>query len=159
MNQDCQNIVNNLIDIVGNCHPESQKKVILDHLALCPRCQRLVKYFSLGWEELSTAEKLSPSERFWPDLLAKIQASERPKPFREKIILGLRTSLRPAVVSLILLLGIFFGYQLGNRPRVETIQSEMSYIEHYVQDFQDFPEGSVSDFLMRYEIPIQEEKP
>ena len=159
MNQDCQNIVNNLIDIVGNCHPESQKKVILDHLALCPRCQRLVKYFSLGWEELSTAEKLSPPERFWPELLAKIQDSEKPQLLREKIILGLRNSLRPAAVSLTLLLGVFFGYQLGNRQHMDTIHTEMVYVEPYFQDFQDFPEGSVSDFLMKYEIPIQEEKP
>jgi hypothetical protein len=161
MSQDCQNIVNHLIDIVENNLPESLKKAILDHLALCPQCNRLVQSYSHAWKGLSTKEKLEPSESFWPELLAKIEASEKSQPFREKIITGFRNSLRPAAVSLILLFGVFFGYQLGTAHRPETSPSEMSsqYIEQYLQDFQDFPYGSVGDFFTKYEIPLQEEKP
>ncbi len=169
MNWDCKKVANNLIDIIENNIPESQKKAIQDHLAICPQCNLLVKRFAHAWEELSTAEKWTPSERFWPALFAKIQAYEKPQPMWDKIFTGFRNSLRPATVSLILLLGIFFGYYLGNMPQgsmnksesdsIDTTRSEMAYVDQYLQDFQDFPDGSVSDFFTKYEIPIQEEKP
>jgi hypothetical protein len=120
-----------------------------------------MKSFAHAWEGLSTKEKFELSETFWPELLAKIEASEKSQPLLEKIIAGFRNSLRPAAVSLILLFGVFIGYHLGTTPRPETSQSEMSsqYIEQYLLDFQDIPYGSVGDFFTKYEIPIQEEKP
>jgi hypothetical protein len=145
-----------LIDIVENNLHESYEKAILDHLALCPKCNRLVRSFTHAWEELSSAEKQIPSESFWPDLLEKVQASEKQVPIREKIIRGFRNSLRPVTVSLILLISVLIGYQLGNRPGMDTTLPE-PYIEQYVQDFQDFPEGSVSDFFMKYEFSLEEE--
>ena len=159
MNWNCQKIAENLIDIIENNILESQKKALQDHIATCSRCNRLYQSFALAWEELVTAEKWAPSDRFWPELSAKIQDHEKPQPLWEKILVGLSNSFRPAAVSLILLFGVFFGYQLGNVPRIETTQSEMLYVEHYFQDLQDFPDGSVSDFFTKYEIPIQEEKP
>lgn len=159
MNRDCRKIAENLIDIVENNIPESLKKRIQEHLATCSRCNRLVKSFTRAWQELATSEKLTPSDRFWPELLAKIKDHEKPMPLRDKILAGLRNSLRPATVSLILLFGVFFGYQLGNVPRTETSRPEVLTVEHYLQDFQDFPDGSVSDFFTKYEISIQEEKP
>ena len=158
MDQDCQFIANSLIDIVENSLPDSRKKMVVAHLAACPRCNRLVQSLSHVWEEHPSAGKQSPSESFWSDLLARIQAYEKPLPLREKIISGLKNSLRPVAVSVILLLGVLIGYQLGNRPGMDTILSE-PYIEHYVQDFQDFPEGSVSDFFMTYEFSLEDEKP
>jgi hypothetical protein len=159
MNQDCQNIANNLIDIVENSLCESLEKAILDHLADCPRCKDRVKDFSLAWKGLSTAEKFIPSESFWPELLAKIHAYERPQSLQEKMMRVLKHSLRPAVASLILIAGIFLGYQLGNFPHMQSSQSAKTQIGLYTQEFQDFPEGSVSDFFTRYEIPIQEDTP
>lgn len=159
MSRDCRKIAENLIGIIENNIPESQKKGIQDHLTACPRCNRLIQSFAHEWKDLATAEKLTPSDRFWPELSAKIQDYEKPLSLWDKIFAGLRNSLRPAAVSLILLFGVFFGYQLGKEPRAETSRSEMLYVEHYLQDFQDFPDGSVSDFFTKYEIPVQEEKP
>jgi hypothetical protein len=159
MKQDCRKVVNKLIDIVEDNIPESSKKTIQNHIASCPRCTRLVQRFALVWKELSSAEKLIPSERFWPGLVAKIDAQEKSLSLREKILAGLRHSLRPAAVSLIFLLGGFFGYYLGNLPHMETPSSELLFVEQYVQDFQDFPEGSVSDFYMQYETQNLQEAP
>jgi len=159
MNWDCREVVNNLIDIVEENIPESQKKSIQNHLATCPPCSRLVKRYARAWKELSTVEKLIPSEKFWPGLFAKIEAYDKPLPLREKIITVLKNSLRPAAVSLIFLFGGFFGYHLGNFPHMEPTPPEMLYMEQYVQDFQEFPEGSVSDFYMQYETHNQREVP
>lgn len=160
MNRDCRKIAENLIAIVENIIPESQKKEIQDHLAACPRCNRLVKNFTRTWEELSVPEKRGPSEEFWPGLVAKIQAAEEP-PLREKIIIGFKDSLRPVAVGLVLLFGILFGYQLGNMRQRETVPSEMLsvYAEQYVEEFLDFPEGSVGDFYTQYKIQNQQEVP
>jgi hypothetical protein len=159
MNWDCQEVANHLIDIIEENMPASQKKAILDHTAVCPRCDRLLKDFSRVWQDISTAEKRTPSEGFWPGLLAKIEARERPRPFREKMIAGLRISFRAAAVSLILAFGIYFGYYLGNTPSMETAQSDVPSFEQYIRDFQDFPEGSVSDFYTQYEVQNQQEVP
>jgi hypothetical protein len=159
MSQDCQKIAENLIDIIENRIPESEQKGIQAHLDACPRCSRLVQSFARVWTELPTAEKLTPSDRFWPVLYAKIQDLEKPLSLGDRILAGLRNSLQPAVLGLILLFGIYFGNQLGNRPSIETTLSEMSHIEQYLQDFEDIPDGSVSDFFTKYEIPIKEEKP
>jgi len=159
MNCDCREVTNKLIDIVEDNIPESQKRSIQNHLTTCPQCNRLVKRFARVWKELSTAEKLTPSERFWPGLRAKIEDYENPPLLREKIITGLKNSLRPAAVSLIFLLGGLFGYHLGNLPHMESTPPVMLYVEQYVQDFQDFQEGSVSDFYMKYETQNQQEVP
>jgi hypothetical protein len=159
MNQDCQKISNNLIDIVENNLSESLEKAILDHLAVCPRCQRLVEDFVFAWKKLSTADKASPSHGFLPELIARIQAHEQPQPTREKMMRIFINALRPAAVSVILIGGIFIGYQLGNFPNMESSRTEMPAIGLYAHDFQDFPEGSAGDFLMKFELPIQEEKP
>lgn len=159
MKLECQNIADHLIDIVENNIPESQNKAIQEHLTDCPQCRRLIQNFAHVWKELTPAEKMVPSESFWPELVARIKASEKPVPLRERIILGLRHSLRPAAVSLILIICAFFGYRLGDIPRMETAQSDISYFEQFAQDFQDFPEGSVSDFYMRYLNQEQEEVP
>jgi predicted anti-sigma-YlaC factor YlaD len=161
MNSDCQKVKNSLIDIIEKNIPESQKKAIQDHLECCPQCNRLVDRFARIWNELSVTGKSIPLEKFWPALLAKIQAYEKPRGLQEKMLAAMRNSLRPAAVSLILLFGIFIGYQLGNIPRMDTAQSEMLsvYAEQYVQDFQDFPEGSVGDFYTKYKIQNQQEVP
>lgn len=158
MNWDCQKVTNNLIDTIENNIPGSKKKAIQDHLESCPQCYGLVKRFSHLWQELPKMEKLIPSDRFWPELFAKIQDYEKPQPLWDKVITGLRNSLRPAAVSLILLLGIFFGYHLGNMPRHSNL-SEVLPVEQYITEFQDFPIGSVGDFLTKYEIQVQEERP
>ena len=159
MISECRKVAGALIDIAENNLEEAQKKSVQDHLAACPRCNRLVHNFAWEWERLSAAEKRAPSKRFWPGLIAKIQAREEPKPVREKIIAGLKHSFRPIAVSLILLFGVFFGYQLGNAPRPESAQSQFPYVEPLFGEFQDFPEGSVSDFYMQYDIQRQQEDP
>jgi hypothetical protein len=159
MNCDCREVVNNLIDIAEDNLPESQRDSIQNHIASCPQCTRLVQRFALVWEELSSAKKLTPTESFWPGLWARVEEYEKSPPLWEKIILDLKNSLRPAAASLILLLGGLFGYHLGNFPHTEIPSSEVLYVEQYVQDFQDFPEGSVSDFYMQYEIENQPEAP
>jgi hypothetical protein len=157
MDQDCQNITNNLIDIAENNLSESPEKEILDHLAVCPRCKERVEDFSKAWKELPNAEKSIPSENFWSELLIKIQDHEQPPSIQEKMLTVLKNSLRPAAVSLSLIAGVFLGYQLGNFPHMKSTRSEITDIGLYTQDFRDFPEGSTSDFIMKYEIPIEVE--
>jgi hypothetical protein len=159
METDCRRTTNHLIDIVEDHIPEFQKKDILDHIGACPRCARLVEDFARLWQDTAAAGKHKPSERFWPELAAKIEALEKPQPFRKKIIAGLRLSLRPAAAVVILAFGIYAGYQLGNMPPAGTVPTEMSYFEPYTQDLLDFPEGSLSDFYTQYEIQNQQKTP
>lgn len=158
MNADCRKVEENVIDFVEKKLPESQQKIIQKHLEDCPQCYGLVKRFADIWQGFPEQKRLIPSDKFWPELFAKIQAYEKPQPLWDKVLTGLRSSLRPAAVSLILLLGIFFGYHLGNMPGYSNL-SEVNAVEQYITEFQDFPIGSVGDFFTTYEIQIQEERP
>jgi len=159
MNSQCQNVTKHLIDITDGGIPESSKNAILHHIATCPRCDRLVKEFTRIWQDLSKAGKRAPSDNFWPGLLAKIEALEKPRPLREKMLAGLRISFRTAAVGLLLSFGVYFGYQLGNTPPVETTRWDISHLEQYIQDFHDFPEGSVSDFYTQFNIQKEQKAP
>lgn len=158
MNADCKKVEENVIDFIERKLPEPQQKIIRKHIEGCPQCYGLVKRFADIWQEFPEQKRSIPSDKFWPELFAKIQAYENPQPLWDKVITGLRSSLRPAAVSLILLLGVFFGYHLGNMPGHSNL-SEVTPVEQYITEFQDFPIGSVGDFFTTYEIQIQEERP
>lgn len=169
MNTECRKVEENLIDFVEKRVSESLQIAIEEHCESCPHCDRLVKRFALIWQEFTKRERLTPSASFWSDLYDKIHASEKPQLLWDKIFIGFKNSLRPAAIILVLFFGVFFGYHLGNVPEgfgeisepkdIDQKISEEMFVDQYIQDFQDFPLGSVDDFYMRYEIQKQDEEP
>lgn len=169
MSTSCRKVEENLIDLVENKVPESLRNEIIGHLDDCPRCQHLVEHFDRIWADFSPRPKTRPSPSFWPGLLEKIQRNEPHRRPMNRLLWGLKSSLRPIAAALILLSGISFGYYLGNTPPVPETSSEITdmdttavveiFIDPYLLDFQDFPLGSVADFYLSPGIQQQDKKP
>lgn len=163
---DCKIIEKNLIDIIEKKSPENTLKEIQTHLKSCPKCALLVEQFSQIWEVFDQTTRTEPSVSFWPALHQKIKAYEEHKFHPGEIFFGLKRRLHPAVVTIILLTACFFGYQLGNfSQNYGQIQSfeetgelalEELYTTQYLSSFEDFPDGSISDFYINYEIKHKE---
>jgi len=159
---DCKIIEKNLIDIIEERVAERTLKNIQIHLKSCPKCTLLVERFSQIWKGFDQTKRIEPSVSFWPVLHQKIRAYEEQKFHLGEIFFGLKLWLRPAVATVILLMGCFFGYQLGNvSQNYDQIQSleetgevalEELFFAQYLSSFEDFPEGSISDFYMSCEI-------
>jgi predicted anti-sigma-YlaC factor YlaD len=157
MRSECKKVEKNLIDLIESKLPEVLKVEIEDHLRSCLKCARLFRQFSLSWEAIAKKERKSPSASFWPALVERIQAAERPQLVRYRILAGVKNSLRPAIITLILLAGVFFGYYLGQVPQgVEEPAFGKEYFEEYFEAFEDFPPGSGGDFYLNI-IREQEE--
>jgi hypothetical protein len=169
MKAGCRKVEENLIDFVENGLSEPLRDEIERHLSNCARCKRLVERFTLIWPDFSKRQSMAPSPSFWPGLLDKIQTREKFHRRGRKLLWGLKVSFRPAAVVLIFLLGIYFGYYLGNIPQaaaslseswdMDTAAAEDIIVDPYFQDFQDFPMGSVADFYVTPRIQPQDKKP
>lgn len=159
---DCKIIEKNLIDIIEKKAPENILKEIQIHLKSCPKCTLLLERFSQIWKGFDQTKRIEPSVSFWPVLHQKIKAYEEHKFHPGEIFFGLKRWLRPAVVTIILLMACFFGYQLGNFSQnygqIQSLEEagevalEELYTTQYLSSFEDFPEGSISDFYICYEI-------
>jgi hypothetical protein len=147
-----------LIDYIEGKLPGDEIQSIEEHRKNCVECDFLIKQFSAIWSEIPRIERLQPSDSFWRGLQAKIQAFESPQFISDKIFASLKMILRPAALFMILLAGIFFGYQMGNIKddfgdisKSEVIDADMSgkfYVENYFQDFQEIPTGSPAEFYL-----------
>jgi hypothetical protein len=128
-----------------------------------------VRDFSLLWEELSTPREKERPVSLWPSLERKLRA-RRERRFRSgAFITGFLGLLRPAAVSLAVLIAVLAGIQLG-RPRGESASglrlSELSpelkaeaYASLYLEPFSDIPEGSLADFYLGAEAFEEERSP
>lgn len=159
MEKDCKKTEERLLDYVEGNLPEDSIRAIEQHRKNCRRCDLLIKNFSGVWSKISERERVQISPSFWPGLQAKIQAVESPQPLSERIFSGLKMILRPAALTVILLAGLFLGYQMGNITDVfgdisnsKTLDSERpekAYVENYFQDFQEIPTGSPAEFYLQ----------
>ncbi|MBN1223913.1 MAG: hypothetical protein JXB23_11755 [Candidatus Aminicenantes bacterium] len=149
-----------MIDFVEKSLPEVLQIEIEEHLRECAKCNRLVRQFSPIWKDFASRERKAPSTSLWPALIEKIQAEKKPQLLRNKILAGVKNSLRPAVATLILLAGMFFGYHLGNVPDdAGELVSGQGYFSEYLETFEDFPPGSVGDFYLKYTIQERKDMP
>jgi hypothetical protein len=162
MKTGCLQVEDNLIDYVERKVPESLRGNIEDHLDRCLECARLVERFMLVWDAFPEEERVTPPESLWPDLWERIRSYDKPRKVDKRVFDGLVNSLRPVAAALLLLLGVFFGFHLGNFPAgaPEKLESaeidphglEEIFVTEYFQDFQDFPLGSIGDAYMSFEI-------
>lgn len=159
MKKNCRMVEEKLLDYIEGKLPRDTIKIFEEHRKRCVQCDLLIKNFIEIWSSISENEKVQPSDSFWPGLQAKIQAVERPQPLSDRIFSDLKMILRPAALTIILLAGIFLGYQMGNITDVlgdisnsKTLDSERpekAYVENYFQDFQEIPIGSPAEFYLQ----------
>jgi hypothetical protein len=166
---DCKKLEEHIVDLIEHSLPSELQKEMQAHLADCPHCERLVRDFSDLWEELGLRVRREPPESLWPSLRLRLEAQWE-HPFRSSAFLtGLLGLLRPAALSLAVLLAVLAGFQLGG-PRGEYASglqiTELSpelrqeaYASFYLGPFTDIPEGSLADFYLGAETLDEEKSP
>ena len=149
----CKFVRKNLVGIVEGELPSEVRKKVEAHLQSCNRCADLVERFAQTWQAWENPSGIGLSPRFWTRLEQRISAAEgkEPLPFARN---GQRW-LRPIAALATILIGIFFGYQLGSlsTPRsVQSAQQVNSAVEKFVDEnlgsLYDFPAGSVGEFYV-----------
>lgn len=149
----CKFVRKNLVGIVEGELPSEVRKGIEAHLQSCNRCANLVERFAQAWQAWEHSTGIEPSPLFWTRLEQRIRAAEgrRTLPLARN---GQRW-LRPITALATILIGIFFGYQLGSLSTphsVQSVQQVNSAIEQFVDEnlgsLYDFPAGSVGEFYV-----------
>jgi len=146
----CKFVRNNLVGIVEGDLPSEVRKRIDAHLQTCNRCADLVERFAQTWQVWENPTEIEPSPRFWTRLEQRISAVEGKK------LLPLARNgqrwLRPIVGLATILIGIFFGYQLGSLSTPRAAKEVNSTVDQFVDDnlgsLYDFPVGSVGEFYV-----------
>ena len=147
---------------------ELQKK-LLSHLEECPRCKQRITEFSRLWSELGPQSRKEPSLSLWPSIEQAVREYEA-HPFRfSEIYRGFVRTLRPAAISLIIIIGIFSGSQIGNVPNnseLDSFQGNLGpgispeiYFSQYLEDFKDIPLDSTAAFYLGDKKPDNDKMP
>ena len=142
----CEELELYLIDFTEKNIPAEKNVLIKEHIKKCKKCKNLFEEFSGLWEivNLPVEEELSPY--FRAKLKSRIKDYE--KPVFSKTTSPLVKYLKPVVVGLLFIFGIFLGIELGKYPMVEerfTItqeQQENPFQIDYLSLFDDIPEGT-----------------
>ncbi|HDT11288.1 MAG TPA: hypothetical protein ENN58_00970 [bacterium] len=162
MRKACRMVENKLLDYIEGNLPANMIKSIEEHRKSCVKCDHIVERVSAVLFEVPKIERFQISDSFWPGLQEKIRKSERVLPVSDRIFSGFKMMLRPAALILILLAGIFFGYQMGNvtdgfgeisiNKITDADLHSQVFVEKYLQDFQEVLKGSPAEFYLQAEF-------
>ena len=165
----CKLINEHLVDFIEHRASEELQKNLQSHIEECPQCKQRITEFSELWNKIGPLPRKESSLSLWPYLEQAIREYEA-HPFRfSEIYRGFIRTLRPAAVSLIIILGIFFGLQIGNIPdnsELESLQSNLRpgifpeiYFSQYLEDFKDIPLDSTAAFYLGDKKPDNDKMP
>ena len=143
----CVFIRSHLISIAERDSTGAAFPGIRDHLDSCPECASLVQQFSRAWENPAPPEDAQPSPAFFPRLIERIEAEEKPLPGRRGVLAVAWRVLRPAAVAAIFLGGIFAGLELGKRDKIIP-PPEAAFADQLLESFESIPPSSVADFYV-----------
>jgi hypothetical protein len=146
-NGGCAFIQSHLISVIEENTAGALSPDIQEHLDSCPECAKLVRQFSRGWENPAPPENAQPSPSFFPRLIVRIEAEEKPRPGGRRALAIAWRILRPAAVAAIFLGGIFAGHEMGKAGKPLPSPKE-HFADRLVDSFENIPRGSVADFYV-----------
>lgn len=126
------------------------------HLDSCPECASLVRQFSKAWEDPAPSEDARPSPSFYPRIIERIEAEEKPQPGKPGTLAIFWRILRPATVAAIFLGGILAGHELGKRDKLIP-PPEAAFAAQLLETFESIPPGSAADFYVNHQSSTKED--
>lgn len=148
----CHLVEKNLIDIAENHLDKETLQRVQEHLDGCDRCALLCQEFSIAWQNTAPQETPTLSPLFFSDLMKRVAAYDEKSSRWRDFFIPLRRFLRPAVTALLLMAGIFAGYELGNIVK-NGPRPDDSLAGQIVGSFEDIPKGSLADFYIGRQLP------
>ncbi len=134
----CPKVRKKLSAFLDNELGKRERKIIREHLKICPLCARELKELSLVWGVVKELEGVKSSPYLWNNLLKKIS---QPSLIRKRTF----HILAPVAATVILIGGILTGILIGRifySERMSLAQKENTEFL-YLNTFDDFPPDSI----------------
>lgn len=137
--RECSKVQENLSAYLDDELPPEQREAIQAHLAVCPACRQELARLTRLWEALAALPSEPPPEGLVEQVLARLAGRKAPR----------RRSLALAAS---VLLGVFLGGTMGVNL-YEALQPPAAETQVLaLEDFKDFPPGSLGTFLATYRL-------
>jgi predicted anti-sigma-YlaC factor YlaD len=131
----CKQIHDKLLDYADGLLSDEETRQASDHLAGCSECSSLYGKIKEAWQ-LAKAEKIPHQPFFYTRVRQGLENRRDPESAGFKPLI--RLALQPAMLFVVLALGIFIGIQLGKgieHPRSLGLQNQPEdYIEAYAEN-------------------------
>jgi anti-sigma factor RsiW len=151
----CHQIENKLSAFQDGELSASENDLVEKHLAGCHACRELHVKLQQVWKNLGEISEIRPTAGFYERVSQKInQASERGVGGTLLGSWGLKGLPSPAIVSVILAIGIFCGALIGNSlvdihpPQSATVHAEEGFLSS-LRVFGPVPPGTLADNYAR----------
>ncbi|MBN2541453.1 zf-HC2 domain-containing protein [bacterium] len=152
---DCKGFRKGLgVYLEGELSPDS-KAAFEKHLEECSSCRALLNEFTALWRDLEAFERIKPSPYFKTRVKGRIKeilVSEGAHPSWAETLF---TKLKPAMMGMIVVIGIFMGYLVGkhiyeqNHYQYQYSSRESSLDQfinsHYIFTFNEIPDASLKN--------------
>ncbi|MDH7513926.1 MAG: zf-HC2 domain-containing protein [Clostridiales bacterium] len=152
----CRAVERNLVEMAENHLDKKTRQKLKEHLEQCERCARLSRSFSRAWQTVFFQEEAGFSPASLVNLMRRVTAYDEHSSRWQEILYPAWRFLRPALMTLLLLAGIFAGHQLG-KISPERGRPEDSFARRLLGTLEDIPRGSVADFYISRQI-LEKEK-
>lgn len=146
----CKEVEKKLVFFTESELPQQTQLEIEAHLKSCVKCAQLAEKFSKIYSDLENTEEIQPTPFFWTRLKQRIAEYEASADSTTEWLNILIERLRPAIVIVILIVGIFLGYWLGNFPVSNNQINEQEVALEQFFDFQvgNLPSDSIEEFYL-----------
>jgi len=126
---ECKATEKKLIFYIENTLPKGESSVVQDHLSTCSACSQKLAYLQETLSYIETEKALTPKPFLYTRTIGRMQQQVVP----EK--LGGVKWLKPLAVAAALLVGLFFGFWMGQSSVTQPLPDpdivyEVAYIFH-----------------------------
>ena len=138
----CRKCRDQLLSFLEGSLSGSELAKVEDHLAVCLRCRGFALHLKEALALVDREMVIEPSPYFYTRVKARLQEHKQPE--RERIAYRI---LQPAFFSMLLLLAIFTGIQLGKMTSSETVANETTV--NYFPWMNEIEGEPIETFLMK----------
>nr|WP_319572773.1 zf-HC2 domain-containing protein [uncultured Draconibacterium sp.] len=140
----CNTVHNKLIFFLEKELPVSEMEQVQQHLDECSECALFAAEMKNTLQILDSDKVTDENPFFYTRVKARLEKQDEKQPEARPVLVRI---LQPVAFSIILLLGIYGGFKLGQVPKVTTADTGLSEKEMvpYWNEMEDEP---IESFLM-----------
>ena len=140
----CKNVHSKLIFFLEKELPDSEMKQVQQHLDECSECALFAAEMKNTLQILDSDKVTDENPFFFTRVKARLEKQEEEQPVSRPVLVRV---LQPVAFSIILLLGIYGGFKLGESPDATVADSQLSEQE-MVPFWNELEAEPIESFLM-----------
>ncbi len=140
----CNKVHNKLIFFLEKELPVSEMVQVQKHLDECSECALFAEEMKNTLSILDSDKVTDENPFFFTRVKARLEKQAEEQPVARPVLVGI---LQPVAFSIILLLGIYGGFKLGQAPKVTTADTSLTEQE-MVPYWNELQAEPIESFLM-----------